>query len=221
MRQVTPPGSSADSNTLRRAGATDRNEEVCKPSWPVLLYDERAFLVCDRPREEDVMVTEHLEGKDALIERIQLLHAQLLHQLPQLPTDTLYTHPDPQEWSIMENLAHIGEFYTYWGSEVRKLQQQPGCSFGRTIEDERRLAGIRDHANDTIAQIEQHLRASFAELMDTLNALSDADLQKVGHHHRLGDQTMAFYIKHFLIEHLSDHLAQLGIARDRALASRQ
>jgi uncharacterized damage-inducible protein DinB len=165
------------------------------------------------------MATEHLEGKDALIERLQLLHAQLLHQLAQLPPEALYQHPDPDEWSIMENLAHVGEFYTFWGSEVRKLQQQPGCNFGRTIDDERRLAGIRAHANDTLDQIEPYLRTSFDELMATLTGLTDADLQKVGHHQRLGDRTMEYYIKHFLIDHLSDHLAQLGVARDSALAA--
>jgi uncharacterized damage-inducible protein DinB len=165
------------------------------------------------------MATEHPGGKDALIERLQLLHAQLLHQLLQLPPESLYQHPLPNEWSIMENLAHIAEFYTYWGSEIHKLQQNPGCNFGRTIDDERRLAGIRAHAHDSLSQIEEHVRRSFSELMDTLTSLTDEDLQKVGHHHRLGDQTMAFYIKHFLIDHLSDHLAQLGVVRDAALAA--
>ena len=46
----------------------------------------------------------------------------------------LYQTPAENEWTIMQNLAHIIEFMPYWAGEIEKLITTPGANFGRTIQ---------------------------------------------------------------------------------------
>src|SRR5258708_7740446 len=53
--------------------------------------------------------------------------------LGKLSAEKLYREPAENEWTIMENLAHITEMLPYWAGEVAKLVAQPGQKFGRTM----------------------------------------------------------------------------------------
>src|SRR6476661_1606549 len=73
-------------------------------------------------------------------------------KLVKLNPDRLYQAPAENEWSLMQNLAHIREIMPYWGDEVAKLVKQPGQKFGRVMNDENRLRFIEDHGQDTLAE---------------------------------------------------------------------
>ena len=61
-----------------------------------------------------------------------------------LSAEKLSQEPVENEWTIMENLAHIAEMLPYWAGEVAKLVAQPGQKFGRTMEDQGRLSALRE-----------------------------------------------------------------------------
>src|SRR5205085_10410950 len=102
--------------------------------------------------------------------------------LARLDPQKLYKSPAEDEWTIMQNLAHIVEFMPYWANEVEKLVARPGQNFGRTAKQEARLQAIRDHGTDNLAQIRAALPESYARLEEVLSGLKDSDLRLTGQH---------------------------------------
>ena len=126
-----------------------------------------------------------------------------------LPPARLYQPPAADEWTIMENLAHIVEFMPYWAEEIAQLVSQPGKQFGRTTKHAGRLNAIKEHSPDTLEQAKAQLPASYARLDQVLSSLHDQDLALVGHHPKLGAQTLAWFIDDFVTRHLANHVAQI------------
>src|SRR5713226_5375709 len=129
--------------------------------------------------------------------------------LAKLDTEKLYEVPAENEWTIMQNLAHIVEIMPYWAGEIEKLVAEPGRNFGRTMQDAGRLQAISEHGSDSLQQIRAALPGSYARLEEVLSKLNDGDLALTGHHSRYGDQTLEWFIEDFVTHHLSSHLEQM------------
>src|ERR1700676_1339902 len=121
----------------------------------------------------------------------------------------LYEEPAKDEWSIMQNLAHILEFMPYWGSEIAKLVANPGQKFGRTMQNEGRLRFIEEHKGDTLPQVLAAFPASYGQLEAVLGTLTDDDLALTGIHPKYGEKPLEWFINEFLCQHLKDHVEQL------------
>ncbi len=121
----------------------------------------------------------------------------------------LYQTPTQNEWTVMENLAHIVEFMPYWGDEVAGLVAHPGQNFGRTMQHEGRLAALREHGHDTLEQVRAALPGSYTYLDDILSRLHDSDLDLTGQHVKFGERTLAWFISEFITEHLHNHVLQI------------
>ena len=134
--------------------------------------------------------------------------------LAQLPSGKLYESPGNNEWTIMENLAHIVEIIPYWGDQIAKLVVHPGQSFGRVQQNERRIKAIRDHAHDSLAQIKALLPPGYIYLQDVLESLKDSDLQLTGVHSRYGEKPLEWFMEDFVTGHLRAHLTQMRAALD-------
>src|SRR3989454_11622874 len=80
------------------------------------------------------------------------LNQLIADQLVPLDPAKLHQRPTDDEWTIMENLAHIVEFMPYWAGEIEKLVAAPGQNFGRTAQDARRLQAISEHGSDRLEQ---------------------------------------------------------------------
>lgn len=121
----------------------------------------------------------------------------------------LYQKPTENEWTIMENLAHIVEFMPYWGNEVAKLVARPGQNFGRTAQDEGRERSLREHGHDTLRQAQEALPGSYEQLDTILSRVNDQDLELTGHHVKFGERTLEWFIDGFIVEHLREHVVQI------------
>jgi uncharacterized damage-inducible protein DinB len=139
----------------------------------------------------------------------EVLNELINGALAQLAPVQLYASPGADEWTIMENLAHIVEFMPYWAGEFAALVARPGKSFGRTQQDEGRLGAIRDHRRDTLDQIREALPGSYARLDEVLGSLTDEDLEITGMHVRLGEKPLGWFIEEFVTGHLRAHLGQM------------
>ena len=129
--------------------------------------------------------------------------------LLQLHTAKLYQPPAPNEWTLMESLAHIIEFMPYWADEIARLVARPGQNFGRTAQDEGRLRAIQEHGSYTLAHAAAVLPDSYKHLDQVLSGLKDSDLELTAHHSRFGEQRMEWFIEEFLTQHLANHLQQM------------
>lgn len=135
--------------------------------------------------------------------------------LAQLDPAQLYKAPAENEWSIMQNLAHIVEIMPYWANEIEKLVANPGQNFGRTQQHEGRLKAIDEHGRDSLEQISALLPGSYARLQEVLGNLKDSDLELTGVHTRFGEKSLDWFIEDFVTGHLIAHLEQ--IKRDMAV----
>lgn len=131
--------------------------------------------------------------------------------LARLDPQKLYKSPAQDEWSIMQNLAHIVEFMPYWANEIEKLVAKPGQNFGRTMQQEARLQAIRDHGTDSLEQIRAALPGSYGRLEGVLGNLKDSDLRLTGQHVKFGDETLDWFIEEFVTGHLVNHLEQIKV----------
>jgi acyl carrier protein phosphodiesterase len=159
--------------------------------------------------DENPRVSAIRESIDASYRELNRLIDERL--IPLTP-DLLYQSPIPQEWTLMENLAHIVEFMSYWADEVAQLVAHPGQSFGRTQQHEGRLSAIREHGHDSLTQIQAALPDSYARLERVIDGLRDSDLELTGHHVRFGTRTLDWFIKEFITDHFASHLEQLRVA---------
>jgi hypothetical protein len=150
---------------------------------------------------------------EAIRENVRNSYAEL-HQLidgplASLDMSKLYQSPAENEWTIMQNLAHIVEFIPYWAGEIEKLVAEPGRNFGRTAQDEGRLRGISEHAKDSLASIKAALPVSYARLDEVLGNLKDNDLELTGKHVRYGEKPLGWFVEDVVTDHLSGHVEQI------------
>ena len=131
--------------------------------------------------------------------------------LASLDPDKLYQTPVENEWSIMQNLAHVVEIMPYWANEIEKLVARPGQNFGRTMQHEGRLQAIREHGSDSLEQMKAALPGSYARLQEVLSKLTDGDLELTGIHPRYGEKSLDWFIEEFVTQHLINHVEQIRI----------
>jgi hypothetical protein len=137
------------------------------------------------------------------------LNQLIVGPLARMDTSKLYRAPAENEWTIMQNLAHIVEFMPYWAGEIEKLVAEPGRNFGRTIQNEGRLRGISEHETDSLEDIKKALPGSYARLDEVLGKLKDSDLKLTGQHVRYGEKPLGWFIEDFVTGHLSGHVEQI------------
>ena len=145
--------------------------------------------------------------------RVRASYEELLRLLdgPLTTVDTakIYQPPEPDEWTIMENIAHIVEFLPYWADEVAKLVAQPGQNFGRTQQHEGRLYAIKEHGADSLDAARAMLPGSYEHMDTILSTLRDSDLELTGRHMKFGERTLSWFIEDFVTKHFEDHIIQI------------
>src|SRR6266849_5893180 len=137
------------------------------------------------------------------------LHQLIDGPLASLDMSKLYQLPAENEWTIMQNLAHIVEFMPYWAGEIEKLVAEPGRNFGRTPQDVGRLQGISEHEMDSLKGIKAALPVSYARLDEALRSLKDSDLELTGKHVRYGEKPLDWFLEDVVTNHLSGHVEQI------------
>ena len=150
---------------------------------------------------------------EAIRESIQSSYASL-HELIDGPLAHIdarkfYQPPAENEWTIMQNLAHIVEFMPYWAGEIEKIVAESGCNFGRTPEDVGRLQGISEHETASLSKIKAALPGSYQRLDEVLKKLKDSDLELTGIHVRYGEKHLDWLIEEFVTNHLRGHVEQI------------
>jgi uncharacterized damage-inducible protein DinB len=148
-------------------------------------------------------IREHIRNSDT--ELLQLIDGPLAR----IDASKLYESPAENEWTIMQNLAHIVEFMPYWAGEIEKLIAEPGRNFGRTPQDVGRLQGISEHEKDSLKGIKAALPGSYARLDEVLARLKDSDLELTGIHVRYGEKPLDWFIEEVVTHHLRGHVEQI------------
>ncbi len=97
---------------------------------------------------------------------------------------------------------------SFFGAEARKGLDGPDIALGRTITDPQRIQNVHDHGHDTRSLILDKLTRSHDQLLQLLEQINDADLQKPVTHIKYGAQTLGYFIDHFIVDHDQAHVKQ-------------
>jgi hypothetical protein len=118
-----------------------------------------------------------------VIERVQVDWAALEKLISGL-SETQFTAPGPDGWSVKDHLAHIGE----WDNElVAVLAGRPQAEgFSLDSDTYQRLGSIdalnevlyERHRHASISEVQAAARCAHAEVLAALGRLSDADLMR-------------------------------------------
>lgn len=151
---------------------------------------------------------------DALVARLADAERRLdEHAAAPLPTGL--ADPDPgndERWEAGQIWAHLAEFPAYWFAQAERViaqRTQPPVPFGRVKTDAGRLEAIeRDRHTDPSALLGR-VRASLAEITDSVRTWDDATWQMRGAHPVRGEMTVEQIVQTFIVEHLEEHADQL------------
>ena len=143
-----------------------------------------------------------------MLDDLRLTQRAFLDILSRADEHILYRRPADGGWTLAESLAHIAEARKFFSEETRRVLATPGASMGRTVEHPGRLQNIQDHGHDAPDALRSRLTASHDDMVKTLSGMTDDDLQITGEHVRYGPQTLAEFIRRFMVEHDQAHVQQ-------------
>lgn len=165
-------------------------------------------------------------ARDELIARLEAVEGRLAEQVAAddrgLPPGL--SDPDPgatERWEAGQVWAHLAEFPSYWLGQIRAILDAPGggqdeaVPFGRTRTDPGRIGAIeRDRHTDPAALLER-VRASLAEVVETIRALPAEAWTARGRHPTAGELSVEAIVERFLANHLEEHADTIDELRRR------
>ncbi|MBI4307405.1 MAG: DinB family protein [Chloroflexi bacterium] len=123
-----------------------------------------------------------------------------------------FTHaPSPEEWSAAQIAGHAIEVQTFWATQAERIVQRDNPLIGRVTEADKqaRRRSFGEGAPQTIPETVNRFAAASVEALRRLRALSDADLQRQGHHPDGRVVTAQQIIEHTIVSHLEEHARQM------------
>ncbi|MGG1559236.1 DinB family protein [Geobacillus thermoleovorans] len=150
---------------------------------------------------------------------------RIIQKVSSLTEEVIRWKPSADEWSIMEILCHVEEVIGYWTRELVRVIQAGGGEWGRGLNDEARLAAVRQADSRTVSDVIHGIKkaAKFAD--EQLERLRDDQLALEAPHRnpKFGVKPMTFLVEHFLTEHLAGHLRQIerNLGKHKAAQSKQ
>jgi len=135
------------------------------------------------------------------------------------------TEPDEggeERWEAAQVWGHLSEFPTYWLGELRRIVTSGGADpvpFGRTKEDQRRLAAIDGGRAEPIPALLLRVTNGITDVRAFLTRLDDAAWSARGRHARRGEMDVREIVESFIVAHLEEHADQLERLEARAADS--
>lgn len=127
-----------------------------------------------------------------------------------IPKDELHFKPDPEHWSIHENVVHLADTDLVAAARIRYILAQPGATL--VAFDQNHWARAMDYAaqsTDTSVALLRVVRQSTADLLRRAPAEA---WEQTGAHTELGPQTIAWIVEHFA-DHMQGHLSTIAKRR--------
>ncbi|MDH6124061.1 DinB family protein [Kitasatospora sp. GP82] len=162
-------------------------------------------------------MTDHstTSGREALVRRLDAALTELT-ALAQAPATDRLTEADKatgEQWRLGQAWAHVAEFPGYWTAEMCGVLAAPADSvpsFGRTLDDERRLEAVLVENARTGTEVLPRLTGDVGTLRTLLGLLPDEAWDRRGVHAVHGVMTVEEIVDEFLVGHLEEHVEQIA-----------
>src|SRR6185436_15410293 len=97
-----------------------------------------------------------------------------------LSEDLLNFHPAPQKWSIKDNIVHLVTYQPVFSERIKLILEQDDPSFERyKADDDPEFESWRSR---DLKDLLKTLKNDRLNLFNFINALSDEQLKRKGHH---------------------------------------
>lgn len=128
-----------------------------------------------------------------------------------LPEEKIRWKPDNDVWSIKEILAHVEEANNYWMSELKKTINAPDRKWGRGLQHEGRLSGVKRADQLDTDEIIKKVEDTKKTVEEAFSSIKEADLKIEAEHvnPKFGIKPLTFLVDHFMVEHLQGHQKQI------------
>lgn len=151
-------------------------------------------------------------GLHAWLQRIDNIESRLERARGPYSGQTAPDVDSGERWDAHQVWGHLTEFVEYWieifGEVIDAFEGEP-IAFGRPLDDEIRLAGLKHGQRFEFDRLWEELRHDLNDLREFLRRLpaSADDVQGLRGD---GEQlSMAELIDRYLVGHLEEHVAQL------------
>ena len=129
--------------------------------------------------------------------------------IDEIEPSSMHVDPENGEWTLAQNLAHIGEFPRFFASDLSAWKSDHSRLIGRTHDHDVRLTAIGSASGRAYEELRDGCARAFAELADVLQGLEDEDLRAVTTNIKYGQEPLGAYIDRYLLEHKEAHIEQL------------
>lgn len=159
-----------------------------------------------------------------LLERLRGTPARLEERVRELTPEMLHWR-EGTAWSIQENVGHLLDVERLW--QGRLDDYDAGLSVLRAADMENRRTHAANHNDRDLAELLNGFRTARRKLVDRLERLDAAEVERSAIHPRLGQPMRVMDMALFAAEHDDHHLARVtelirtfgATRRDRPAAS--
>lgn len=142
-----------------------------------------------------------------VLERLRGTPARIEDRIRTLSTEVL-TDRDDVAWSIQENIGHLIEVEALWHGRLDDFAA--GLEVLRPADMGNRRTDATDYNSRSIDGIISGFRATRARLVERLEELDDAAIERPALHPRLNQPMRVLDMMVFAAEHDDHHLARIG-----------
>lgn len=125
-----------------------------------------------------------------------------------LTDEQFHRRPAEGEWSAAEITGHVSEAPLTFARHGQRVVAAGGGEVGRPPDDPGRLSAVARLAGRGPREGAQLVREAAADACAILGGFSDADLALRVRNARLGEPTLAEFLRAVMVEHLRGHLRQ-------------
>jgi uncharacterized damage-inducible protein DinB len=142
-----------------------------------------------------------------VLERLRGTPARIEDRIRTLSAETL-TKRDGDAWSIQENIGHLIEVEALWHGRLDDFAA--GLEALRPADMENRRTHAADYNARSIDHVLTGFRETRARLVERLEGLDDAAIERQALHPRLNQPMRVLDMMVFTAEHDDHHLARIG-----------
>ncbi|GAB3701632.1 hypothetical protein GCM10027592_30020 [Spirosoma flavus] len=135
--------------------------------------------------------------KQSLLARLSEQPHALNHLLLGLSEDQIRQRPQPEKWSILENMAHLGRYQEVFLDRIQQIISNVTPRFNRYVADND--PDFDDWTRLSFQTLTERMQNERAALNAFLSILREEQLLRVGIHPAFGPMTVEGWAEFFLL----------------------
>lgn len=144
---------------------------------------------------------------------LRAAHAQVLASLEGAGEAEAHEVPAPDEWTVVQLLAHIAEILSFWTAKAVEITRENDPNITRSdVENDVRLAAVEGQAQDSMADLIQRAAEANSRAIGIVGNINPRDLGRPGHRGENNPITVKGVIE-YLIHHIEEHANQITESR--------